>query len=209
MIPWPRACQLGLKNDSGALHVANSIPKLLAFRLKSSDADLGSKRLQLESGGSAVLHSIAEKKCLLTTPSLLSRATRSLVSALRAGHPPAMWVRRQSSHDPSTSLGMTAEEEESKAPGAKPAPGAPADRSEDQNQIPHPCTTRKDGAPAPGFCHCREKAIVSAHARSMETAHRERPGNSPWKTADQGNTHPRRPRVGLLGRRQDFRRHFG
>src|SRR5712692_113448 len=62
---------------------------------------------------------------------------------------------------------------------------------------------------AHGFCHCKEKAIVSAHARAMETAHRERPGNPPWKTADQGNPHSRRPGAGLLGRGQNFRGYFG
>ena len=36
----------------------------------------------------AVLQSIAEKKCLLTTPSLLSRGTQRRFSELRRGHPP-------------------------------------------------------------------------------------------------------------------------
>ncbi len=75
MISWLRACQLGLKNDSGAalnasnsyncrrFHVANSIPKLLAFRLKSSDAALGSKRLQLNKGGGATPFLLRDLDC--------------------------------------------------------------------------------------------------------------------------------------------------
>ncbi len=42
----------------------------------------------------AVLASIAEKRCLLTTPSLLSRATQILLNPLRGGHPPRLALNR-------------------------------------------------------------------------------------------------------------------
>ena len=93
VIPWLRACQLGLKNDSGAalnasssydcrrFHVANSIPKLAVFRLKSSDADLGSKRLQLNKGGGATPFLLRDLDCGVVI-SIPTAPTISLVESV-------------------------------------------------------------------------------------------------------------------------------
>ncbi len=54
-------------------------------------------------------------------------------------------------------------EEKSKAPGAGPAPAS--ERTENQSQNPHPCTTRKDGAPAERIKRQDQKPVPPAQPK--------------------------------------------
>src|SRR5260370_23898708 len=54
------------------------------------------------------------------------------------------------------------------------------------------------------LCLCQSNALVSAHARGMETLHRERAGNASRQAAPEGNTYSRGACPGVSSRRQIF-----